>query len=130
MIIITGVPKSGKSIFTDKYTKDGKRVFHTDDMLTSGDGKEKDWSEVSREASYMIDNVDKYDVLAGNAMVRALRKWLTRNPKGAPAELVIWMGRPREELTHGEKRMESTCNAVWKEIRPELRHRGQKIIEV
>jgi len=117
MIIITGVPRSGKTTFADIV---GGKVYHSDDL------KMKDWSLQSDILAHLINTYRyDYDIMEGVAMVRALRKWLQWN-KGnndSPAKIIMWFPKELVSLTPGQLSMAKGCRTIWKEIESELRNR-------
>lgn len=118
MIIITGVPRSGKTTLSNSFLFRGQKIFHTDDLIGM------DWSKQSDIVSQML--IDKtYDVIEGIVMVRTLRKWLVPAQAGnqiaSPADLIIWMPNAKLVLNTGQAAMAKGCIRVWNEIRPKLK---------
>lgn len=117
-LAIAGVPKGGK---TTRAAKETGPVYHTDDLI--GD---REWSEASAEAMTWFDRPGPW-VIEGVAVPRALRKWLAAHAGGKPADLVLWMGTPRQDLTKGQAAMAKGCQTVMREIIPLLERCGVKV---
>lgn len=146
-ILITGAVKAGKTTLAsklamqmvpvDKLIKNikadeppapvpgegiiGIPIICTDELI----GK-MDWSAESEEVAKWLDRPDSF-ILEGATVVRALRKWLATHPEGKPCDCVIYLTKPREELTKGQL---SSCKAqttMWGQIEKELIARGVKV---
>lgn len=122
-IIIAGGPRAGKSTAARQLVAAHHRRFHHGEELVG-----IEWSAGSEKASRWFDEPGPW-LCENVAMARALRKWLTRNPHGVPADLIIHMGGFCIEPLPGQARMAVGCRTVWNEIKPELMRRGAKIIE-
>jgi hypothetical protein len=94
----------------------------TDELMSLG------WSESSEAASRLLDEPGPW-IVEGVAASRALRKWLARNPSGAPADTVVHLNTPVVARSRGQHVMAAGCQTVWNEIAPELRARGVHLIE-
>ena len=101
---------------------DGRALHHGEELV----GLE--WSAGSELASHWFDEPGPW-ICENVAMARAMRKWLARNPRGVPADLIVHMGGFCVEPLPGQARMAVGCRTVWNEIKPELLSRGAKIIE-
>lgn len=122
MILITGVPRAGKTTLAATMAADSDLpVRHTDDLL------KLEWSEASLTASAWLDEAPA--IIEGVAVPRAVRKWLARS-LGKPADVVFWMGKPRVPLNPGQARMAAGCLTVFRQIIPELLNRGVRIEEL
>jgi adenylate kinase family enzyme len=120
-IVIAGWPRAGKTFFADALGKElGITVRHTDDVMQLG------WSESSLEVSTWLEDAGPF-IVEGVATVRALRKWLDRNPQGTPADVLYWSAVPREDLTSRQAGMGKGCTTVLDEIRDELVKRGVRM---
>jgi adenylate kinase family enzyme len=117
-IAILGVPRSGKTTLALSL---GLPVRHTDDLIPLG------WSQASEAASRWFD--EPGDLLVeGVAAVRALRKFLQREPTKRPVDAVVWLDRPRMPLTGGQAAMAKGCRTVFEEIWDELLRRGVRLL--
>ncbi len=116
---IAGAPRSGKTTLAATI---GDVVLHTDDVQGMG------WSESSEHASYWFDDGNT-DVIEGVGAIRALRKWLARNPTGKPCETLIYLHLPREPLNDGQQRMAKGSMTIYQGIKDDLVSRGVKIEE-
>jgi hypothetical protein len=87
-----------------------------------------EWSAGSEKASHWLDEPGPW-ICENVAMARALRKWLARNPKGVPADLVVNLGGFVVEPIPDQRRMALGCRTVWDAIKPELIRRGTQILE-
>ncbi len=118
-IVITGGPRTGKTTLalSDAYSCP---VRHTDDVA------HLPWSDQSDAVSYWFDSPGPW-VIEGVAAVRALRKWLERNHRGKPCDVVVFLTRSRKRLKVGQASMSEGVRGVWEEIRMVLVHRGVKI---
>ena len=124
VIIITGVPRSGKTTLANEMSNNVYHVYHSDDL------KEKDWRLQSNILARLIDtHKDDYDIMEGVAMVRALRKWLQKNKDNndSPAKTIMWFPKELVPLTPGQASMAKGCRTIWKEIESELRFRTEVI---
>ena len=116
-IAIAGGPKTGKTSLAVEMRCAGANVSHSDTLL------ELPWSEQSLVVSRWFNHEAPW-VVEGVTVVRALRKWLERNPEGKPCDRVIYLREPRILLSTGQERMSKACWTVWREIRRELERRG------
>jgi hypothetical protein len=113
-ILITGVPKSGKTTICEKY--DGK-ILHTDDLIG-----QMEWSEISLEVSNWFNN--DYDVIEGVTVPRALRKWLANGGVGKPCDKIIVLTKPKINVTPQQIGMGKGVLSVLDEVKGELMTRG------
>ncbi len=121
-IVIAGGPRSGKSTLAGNISRGGRvRVRGTDELLAL------DWSDSSLVASSWFEYPGPW-ICEGVAMPRALRKWLARNPQGAPADLIVWMNTAVSPRIAGQEAMAKGCATVWREILPELERREVRIV--
>jgi hypothetical protein len=102
--------------------RDGVRYHHGEEL------KGLEWSAGSELASRWFDEPGPW-VCENVAMARALRKWLTRNPTGLPADLFIVLRHPVDDRVKGQEVMAAGCETVWREVAPELLRRGATILE-
>lgn len=120
-IIITGVPKSGKTTLSQSDQYKGFSIKHTDDL-----NEKYEWSKESEVVASWFDNPGPW-IVEGVTCPRALRKWLQGHPRGAPCDSVIFLPSPRIELNKGQLAMGKGLVTVWAEILPLLKSRGVKI---
>lgn len=92
-------------------------------VRSSDDVKHLEWSEASAVVSTWFDAPGGW-VVEGVAAVRALRKWLDRNPTGAPCDHVIFLEEPFVALTKEQTAMGRGCVTVWQKTVDRLRARG------
>jgi len=117
-ILIVGGPKTGKTTLSKTLgEKLGITPRHTDDLIGA-----LDWSAASLAVSGWIAEPGDC-VIEGVSVVRALRKWLAAYP-GSPADKIIYLGQPHQELLPGQQSMTKGVATVWREILPELIARG------
>jgi adenylate kinase family enzyme len=124
MIIITGVPKSGKSTLAVKWAEEkNQQLCRTDDMIEM-----MEWSEISNEIAKWIEGGDD-EIIEGVAAVRGMRKWLKAHPdKQLPNLIFIFLYRPKIELTPGQVSMAKAVITIWEEIREDLQNRKAIIL--
>ncbi len=125
-LVIAGVPKAGKTTLgqtlRDLNGKGGSFLRHTDDLIET-----HSWSAVSAEVAIWFDEPGPW-IIEGVATVRALRKWMKREPEGKPCDAVMWMPTPLEVLEGRVLGLAKGCGTVWEEILPELVSRGVQIL--
>lgn len=121
--VIVGGPGTGKTHMAYKMLMNGTatHVLHTDDLISPY----LEWSELSERVSEWFD--DTYDVIEGVAAARALRKWLKRNPEGAPCDRIVYLTRYHEEPSKSQAAMTKGIDTVFAEIRDDLIARGVEI---
>jgi len=121
-VLITGGPKTGKTTLSAQLrTQVGAQPMHTDDLIALG------WSEASQEVALWIAQPGPW-IIEGVAVPRALRKWFAANPTGKPADKVIFLGKPWQELSPGQLAMTKGLVTVWKEVVGELVARGVELV--
>lgn len=120
--MIAGGPRSGKSTLARKLELQGYKLHDGEELV----GVE--WSAGSLKAAGWLDETGPW-ICENVAMARALRKWLLAHPSGVPADLIIQLDTQVAERTPGQSAMAKGCRTVWREIAPELRRRGVKILE-
>ncbi len=116
--VIVGGPKTGKSRLADSL---GKTVRHTDDLIG-----ELDWSELSEHVSHWFDEPGEW-VIEGVATVRAIRKWLAREPGPFPAEIML-LTEAAVPRTPRQEAMAKGVETVWNQIKAELVERDTTIL--
>ena len=121
-LVIAGGPRVGKSTLAKALGSNTTPIYGTDDLIGLG------WSEASLMASTWFDRPGPW-IAEGVAIGRALRKWLARNPNGAPCDAALWLTHPVQPRVRGQHVMALGCASVWSEIRETLRIRGVKVIE-
>lgn len=119
--VIIGGPNTGKTTLARKMMmiEGAEKVLHTDDLI------HLEWSEASNQASEWFDA--EFDVIEGVTAVRALRKWLQRNPQGKPCDRVVYLDRFHESPTKAQLAMTKGISKVFLEIRNDLLARGVEI---
>lgn len=117
--IIAGGPLTGKTTLADAM---GVEVQRTDDLIG-----QYEWSDLSK---YVADvwMAEEEFCIEGVATVRALRKWMVKNPEGKPCDEVIWLENPKAERVKGQVSMAKACATIMVEILPELERRGVQIV--
>jgi len=115
-IAIAGGPNTGKTTLARQWTD---RVIRSTDTLVDLCA----WSEQSEAVSHWFDAPGSW-VIEGCTVVRALRKWLRRNPTGKPCDKVIFLTRPYKAWTRSQGVMASSDWARWLELKPMLVERG------
>ena len=66
--------------------------------------------------------------MEGTVVPRALRKWLATHPEGKPVDVLLFRGEAFKTLNPGQETMRKGVQSVLKEIFPELKRRGVKVI--
>lgn len=120
-VLIAGGPRTGKTTLALSLgSARGISVRHTDDLIVS-----HGWSEASLEVSRWFDEPGPW-IIEGVAVVRALRKWLERNPERerTPGDVLHWLGTPKTARTSGQTTMARGCETVLGGIRHQLEHIG------
>lgn len=116
--VIAGGPRTGKTTLANAM---GVTVDRTDDLV----GK-MEWSALSEYVADIWMSQPEF-CIEGVAAVRALRKWMVKNPEGIPCDEVVWLDDPKEALLKGQASMAKGCVTIWTQILPELEQRGVKI---
>lgn len=122
-ILIIGGPRSGKTTLADKLAAEFAitNVRHTDDL------KHLPWSVASEKASWWLESKDDW-IIEGTAAVRALRKYLARNP-GQPIDFqLVYLDKPYTTLLKGQESMRKGVATVWNEIEREFTSRGGSLL--
>jgi hypothetical protein len=113
-IVIAGGPRTGKTTLAASL---GLPVLHTDDLIPLG------WVPAGAAVAEWIDQPGPW-VIEGVTAPRALRRWLKRNPSGAPCDLIAFLARPAIPRTRGQEAMAKGCAKIFTEIAPVLAARG------
>jgi len=135
-IIITGVPRSGKTTLATQQQQEwlkqtGQMVtLHSSDDLQGPKVKPIAWSDQSRLAASWLDEPGPW-ICEGITMVRAVRKWMAENPIDhnvtdlAPCDLLIFIDRTSHSaLKPGQLSLAKGCKTVYNQIHEELLTRG------
>ncbi len=116
--VIIGVPQSGKTTHANaNYPED--MIVHTDDLLSTV----TDWSKRSEKIVEVMLEKEEF-CIEGCDAVRGLRKFMKQNPEKKPADLVVWWGTPRTELSNRQAGFGKGCKKIFDEILPELLELG------
>lgn len=121
-ILIVGGPRIGKSTLSLKLCDAlGIQTLHK-----SHDIEHLQWHESSTFASQWFDDPGDW-IIEGVQMVRALRKWLDRNP-GKPFDCdIIYLSKPFVPLLPGQASMTKGVQTVFNEIERDVLRRGARI---
>jgi hypothetical protein len=109
-VVITGVPRSGKTTLALALAKPTLPVLY-------GDGK--DW--LNAPGPWIIE---------GDTIPTTLRSWLMANGNGKPCDRVFWLAEPKVTLSAAERASQQDLEALWREVGGLLRQRGVTIEEV
>lgn len=124
-ILVAGRPRCGKTLAALSLSRQHKAPLRSTDDLIKG----SEWSEASEKASLWLDEPGPW-VIEGVAVVRALRKWLARHPPpgdGLPFDEMHWYRKLKCASTKGQNVLGKACETVWREIRPEVVRRLQRV---
>jgi hypothetical protein len=124
-ICISGPPRSGKSILSDKMGKNlSIPVFHCDDLIST-----HSWSEASDFIASDWMNRDSF-IIEGVQVARALRKWLIACPNEKPCDTLYILNTPFIKLTPKQESMNKGIISVTNEILSDIRTRAVRIINM
>lgn len=120
-LCIIGPPHSGKTTLADRLSLERNvHVFHTDDLM------HQHWSDASERASHYFDEPGEW-IIDGTMAIRALRKWLERNPEARPDFQVLYLTALAAPYTSaGQDVMAKGIETVYAEIVPRLLRQGIK----
>jgi len=118
-IVVCGAPHAGKSTYARAIASAGCKLVHLDSLIAG-----HAWSEQSDIASRYFDAPTESMIIEGCAAVRALRKWLERNPTGRPCERVIRLTTPFIPHSAGQARLAAGESTIWEQVYPQLLARG------
>lgn len=113
-VCITGGPKTGKTTMANQSQG---TVLHTDSTRTLG------WEQASDEVARWLDDPGPWTI-EGVRVPHALRKWLAKNPKGKPCDVLIVLTTPHATLTSNQIAMGKGLLTVLQGIATELEARG------
>ena len=119
-LVITGAPRAGKTTLSAEIAPEAD---HTDAFRHQGD-----FPKQEQTVAALFDRPDGWTV-EGVTATRALRRWLRENPRGRPADRIIYLHTPYLPLSKQQENMRKGLDTVWREILPELRRRGVEIEE-
>lgn len=121
-LLICGGPRTGKTKLACAVADLlGILPQHTDNVIPMG------WSEGSELVSAWMDAPGPL-VIEGVAVVRALRKWLKRNPSKRPDFALVLLDKHVAPVSEAQARMTKGIHTVWDEIADECDLRGMVII--
>ncbi len=123
-VIIAGGPRTGKSTLAVRAgERHGHQVRHGDSLVGT-----HEWSEASAEVAKWFDESGRW-IVEGVSAPRAIRKWLKANP-GKPVDAtIVWCPSKVQVRGKPQDSMAKAVETVWREILPELKRRGAKVIE-
>ena len=114
-IVVCGGPRCGKtSIAVRASERYGRPVLYGDALIG-----QLPWSEATLEVSRWFD-VEGEWIVEGVVCVRALRKWLARNPGVEPPFRVLRLTVGVHELSDAHSGMAKGEATIWDEIGPAL----------
>ncbi len=114
-VVVCGGPRCGKTAVAVRASERyGRRMMFGDSLI----GR-LPWGEDSVEVSRWFD-LDGEWVIEGVVCVRALRKWLVRNPGGKPPFRVMRLTAGVHERNDTQSVMAKGEATVWDEIAPAL----------
>lgn len=116
----------GKTTLTAKLAQGSRYQVKTEQQYR--ELERAAWSDGSNIASFWLNERGPW-ILEGVTMVRALRKWLLRNPNGKPCDLIYWMRQPKVARSPGQVSMAKACETIWNQIRAEVERRGVQVME-
>jgi len=122
-VVLVGGPRTGKSIIAARASERCGRPVRWADALIG----ELEWSEASALVSQWLDEPGEW-IVEGIATVRALRKWLERNP-GKPLDAtIVHLGAALHQVSKGQLASSAGVATVWHAILPELQARRTTIL--
>ncbi len=101
-VAIAGGPRVGKTTLSCRSAFDIHKRIHTDDLINK-----IAWDSVPDEIARLTAGVERF-VVEGTQVARCLRR-------GLAVDLVIWLERPRVELTTGQLGYWKACRTVFSE---------------
>jgi len=120
-IIISGIPRTGKSTLADElHVNTGWPVYHTDELLPIG------WRRASETLSTWFDKPFPW-IIEGTLTIRALRIWIKTNPTKRPCDTFIWLARPKIQLTKDQQTLSKGLVTIYNQIRKTLLATGVEI---
>jgi len=123
-VVVAGGPKTGKTTLAIRLGKRlGRQTRHSDSLVMS-----HEWGDDSAEVARWLDEPGEW-IVEGVTMARALRKWLARHESKAPDVTVIYCREPLISRSKGQETMAKGVETVWRQVQPELRGLGVRIIE-
>ena len=118
--IIIGVPRSGKSTLSRETAGNQCMILiHTDSFID-----EYPWEQ---RAVYIagLFLMEPSWVIEGCDAVRGVRKFLQFHPERKPADKVVWLDSPREELTGPQAGFAKGLRKIFfSDIQPQLERLG------
>jgi len=119
-ILILGGPRGGKTTHArDLSRRLGIPVQHFDNYISR-----HEWSELSDKIAEWLDESGPW-IKEGVAGARGLRKWLRKNKRSPPFEIIV-LNEPRINLTSGQKNMHKSHSRILEECLAEIESRKRK----
>jgi hypothetical protein len=115
---IAGPPNTGKT------TLAGPNARHTDDTIATTSS----WDGAHKAVAAYFDDPSPTLTVEGVKVAHGLREWLREHPTGKPVDEVIRLVEPRETPTQFHRTLAKGEETVWRQIEPELRARGVRIV--
>lgn len=121
-IAFAGWPKCGKSFSAKRLSETlGFPAMHADEVC-----RDMEWSLASDEVATWFGRPAPF-IIEGISVPRALRKWLTLNREGSPADTIFYSQAPFATLSNRQIGAGRGCDTVWREIRLVLIERGVEL---
>ncbi len=114
-VAIAGGPRVGKTTLVSSSAFDLHKRIHTDDLINK-----VPWDSVPEEIARLTAGVERF-VVEGVQVPRCLRR-------GLAVDLVIWLERPRVELSEGQRRMWKATRTVFSEWLGMPESQGVKVL--
>lgn len=122
-IVIVGGPRTGKTTLSGVIMAAfGLSPRHTDDLIET-----HEWGAAISEVENWLRTGGPW-VIEGVTAAHALRRWLSANESGAPADIVVVTSVPHMELSDGQRRLGDQFHSVVSEIHDELVSRGVNVV--
>jgi len=123
-ILISGFPKTGKSIFANELSNQYKniQILHTDDLIEN-----HNWKDSSDIVSNWI--LENEYIIEGVTVIRGLRKLITSYPHKRFDDITLYyLTKPKIELNTKQFAMAKGIQTIFMSIHGLLKERGLNII--